>query len=765
MLQTYLLVSIFIKEDHLDPPLNIICPTTRNIFLFLEEIFIAMLKIKLLLIVCCFGTTALFAQRNINWAPDGTSYYRVTGEGIVKADPKTDAESVLISKTLLTPAGSSNALRPQSFEFSTDRTRVLLFTNTAKVWRYNTRGDYWVLNTTNNELKKLGQGLPERSLMFAKFSPDNKFVAYVSGNNLYVEDIATSTVRKLTSDGSRKLINGTFDWAYEEEFGCRDGFRWSPDSKQIAFWQVDATKIRDYYMLNTTDSPYSKVIPVEYPKVGESPSPARIGVVTLNGGVIRWMKIEGDPQQHYITRMEWTNPNELIVQQLDRKQQESRLMYCRTTDGNATTFWAESDDAWVDLNPAEFTGEPGGWKWVNKGMEFLWVSEKDGWRHIYRISKDGKTITPITKGNYDIGKILAVDEPGNYVYFTASPNNATQLYMYRVRLNNPKDEPELVTPAALKGTHNYQVSPNGKMARHSFSSYNTPPVTEWVSLPDHKPLQAAKSIEKNIKKDESVNIEYTQVVTEDNIKLDVWINKPKNFDASKKYPVVLYVYGEPAATITDDSYGNQSNFLYNGDMSADGYVQVGIDNRGTPALKGAAWRKSIYRKIGDVNIKDMAMGMKKVLELPYMDKSRVAVWGWSGGGSSTLHLLFRYPEIFQTGISIAAVANQLFYDNIYQERYMGLPQENMQDFVNGSPLTYAKGLKGNLLYIHGTGDDNVHYDNAEVLINELVKNNKQFQFMAYPNRTHSINEGAGTSQHLSNLYTEYLKKNCPPGGR
>lgn len=725
-----------------------------------------MVKIKLLLVLFSFGTILVSAQsRAVNWTPDGLGYYRTTGEGIVKVDPKTDAESVVVSKALLTPAGASAALNPQSFEYSADRTKILLFTNTAKVWRYNTRGDYWVLNTTNNQLKKLGQGLADRSLMFAKFSPDNKYVAYVSGNNLYVEDINTSVVRKLTSDGTRKLINGTFDWAYEEEFGCRDGFRWSPDSKQIAFWQVDATRIRDYYMLNTTDSNYSKVIPVEYPKVGESPSPAKIGVVTLNGGVIRWMKIEGDPQQHYITRMEWTSPNELIVQQLDRKQQESRLMYCRTSDGNTSTFWAESDDAWVDLNPAEFTGEPGGWKWVNKGQEFLWVSEKDGWRHIYRISRDGKMITPITKGNYDIGKILAVDEPGNYVYFTASPSNATQLYMYRVRLNNPKEEPELVTPAALKGTHNYQVSPAGKIARHTFSNYNTPNVTEWVSLPDHKPLQPAKSIEKNIKKDASVNVEYVKLTTEDNTQLDAWINKPANFDPNKKYPVVLYVYGEPAATVTDDSYQNHSNFLYNGDMAADGYIQVGIDNRGTPALKGAAWRKSIYRKIGDINIKDMAMGMKKLLELPYMDKSRVAVWGWSGGGSSTLHLLFRYPEIFQTGISIAAVANQLFYDNIYQERYMGLPQENRQDFVNGSPITYAKNLKGNLLYIHGTGDDNVHYSNAEVLINELVKNNKQFQLMAYPNRTHSINEGPGTSQHLSTLYTEFLRKNCPPGAK
>jgi dipeptidyl-peptidase-4 len=222
---------------------------------------------------------------------------------------------------------------------------------------------------------------------------------------------------------------------------------------------------------------------------------------------------------------------------------------------------------------------------------------------------------------------------------------------------------------------------------------------------------------------------------------------------------------KPASSTVTDAYGNHENFLYNGDMSADGYFQVAVDNRGTPSLKGASWRKAIYRKIGTINIRDMAMAAKKILSQPYFDKDRVAVWGWSGGGSSTLNLMFQYPEIFKTGIAIAAVSNQLFYDNIYQERYMGLPQENRDDFMNGSPVTYAKNLKGNLLYIHGTGDDNVHYSNAEALLNALIKYNKQFQFMAYPNRTHGLSEGEGTGLHLVTLYTNYLRTNCPPGAR
>jgi dipeptidyl-peptidase-4 len=703
---------------------------------------------KIVILFVCLVQVS-FAQRGgIKWTANGNAYTKIKEGGIVKVDPNTDAEVVIVRKEQLTLPGATAAMVPQSYTFNGNNTKLLFFTNTAKVWRYNTRGDYWVLDIISNKLKQMGKSLPAQSLMFAKFSPDSRKCAYVSEHNLYVEDIGTGAITKLTRDGSRKLINGTFDWVYEEEFGCRDGFRWSPDGSKIAFWQVDANKIRDYYMLNTTDSIYSQVIPVEYPKVGEAPSPVRIGVITLETGNIRWMDIEGDPQQNYLPRMEWAGLNELVVQQLDRKQLESKLKYCNATDGSSRTFWAENSEAWIDLN----ADDPAGWNWINNGQEFIWVSEKDGWRHIYKISRDGKTETLLTKGNYDIGVIKCIDEASNHIYFTASPTNATQQYLYRVNIqkvnilqkvkkivSKPKPDPELVSSANLKGTHDYTISPNGKYATHSFSNHNTPTVREWITLPDNKPINPAKSIDSTIKTDNSINIEYVQLVTDDNITLDAWINKPKNFDPAKKYPVVFYVYGEPAASTVLDRYGEQNNFLYNGDMRADGYVQVAVDNRGTPMLKGAAWRKSIYRKVGNINVIDMAKGFKKLMETnAYFDKDRIA---------------------------IAAVANQLFYDNIYQERYMGLPQENREDFINGSPVTYAKNLKGNLLYIHGTGDDNVHFSNAEVLVNELIKYNKQFQYMPYPNRTHGISEGPGTSLHLSTLYTNYLREHCPPGAR
>lgn len=715
-----------------------------------------------------FIVIVLIAQPGVpytKWTADGSSYYQVEKGEIVRIDLPSQNKTVFINKQQLT-AKDGSVIVPRSFQLSDDGKLALIYTNAKKVWRFPTRGDYWLLTLFNGQLKQMGKGRPEASLQFAKFSPDGKKVAYVSERNIYCEDLVTGTIKKLTSDnGTKKLINGTFDWVYEEEFFCRDGFRWSADSKSIAYWQIDANKIRDYYMLNTTDSVYSKVIPVEYPKVGEAPSPARIGVVNIVNAQTKWMAVPGDPAQNYIIRMEWSAPNEIIIQQLNRKQNESRIILCNGVSGTTKTVFSETDNAWVaTLN--EWRSEVKGWDWIAGGSEFVWFSEKDGWRHLYRISKDGKKETLITKGDYDVIDLLNIDEKNGFVYYYASPHNATQRYLYKTKLDGSGGA-EMVSPSVEEGTHNYEIAPNGKFARHGFSNYYTPPATEWVTLPDHKPFKPEEDISKKINPEnkEKSNIFYFKITTEDGVTMDGWKVMPKNFDSTKKYPVVFYVYGEPASTTVNDSYGAAGNFLYAGDAAADGYVQVSLDNRGTPSPKGREWRKSIYKKIGQLNIRDQALGAKEVMKWNFIDTSRVAVWGWSGGGSSTLNLMFQYPDEYKTGISIAPVTSSLLYDNIYTERYMGLPDENKEDYKNGAALTHAKNLKGNLLFIHGTGDDNVHYQNVEKLINELVKNGKMFQMMSYPNRTHSISEGEGTFQHLGKLYTKFLRDNCPPGGR
>lgn len=723
---------------------------------------------KRILIVLLLIAPWFIQAQGLRWAPEGNAYYRVEGGEINRYSLPANAKTTFVSRGELTPAGAQ-ALRVRNYAFSKDQSKLLIFTNTQRVWRLDTRGDYWVLDLKTKALTQIGKSRPASSLMFAKLSPDGTKAAYVSEQNVYVEDLSSGQVKAITTDGNRKLINGTFDWAYEEEFACRDGFQWSPDSKQLSFWQLDARQIRDFYMINNTDSVYSKIIPVEYPTAGQTPSPARIGVADVTSGQITWLALPGDPKQHYLPRMEWNSATEILVQQLNRKQNESKIFSCNPQTGVANQIYVETDAAWIDLyTPWEnvyaldFRHY---FRWLNGGKEFLWMSEKDGWRHAYRISKDGTKQTLITVGDYDVMDIRLIDEKNNLLYFLASPHNATQKYLYKIKLDG-KGKAELVTPSALAGTHDYSISPTGTFATHSFNNSFTKPITELIALPKHTALNEKESIQAKLKDaTQPKTVEFFKVKTEEGVEMDGWMVKPTNFDATKKYPVVFYVYTEPWGANVHDTYGAADNHLFTGDMAEEGYIYMSIDNRGTPAPKGRAWRKSVYRKIGLVNIKDQALAAKEVLKWPFVDADRIAVWGWSGGGSATLNLLFQYPEIYKTGIAVAAVANQLTYDNLYQERYMGLPQENLQDFIAGSPITYAKNLKGNLLYIHGTGDDNVHYANAEMLVNELVKHGKQFQFMAYPNRTHGISEGEGTSEHLATLYSDYLRKHCPPGPR
>ena len=718
----------------------------------------------LILLSLSFGS---ISAQDIKWDLSGSAFFQIQNGQILKVNLPSQQIEVFVSSADLTPSGKS-PLQVRDFIFSQDGKKLLIYTNTKQVWRLDTQGDYWVLNLPTKELKQAGKGLPESSLRFAKLSPDGTKVAYVSEFNLYSEDLASGQITALTKDGNRKLINGTFDWAYEEEFACRDGFQWSPDSKKISFWQIDANQIRDYYMMNFTDSVYSKVVPVEYPKVGESPSPARIGVIDLASQKTTWLNIPGDPQQHYLPRMEWNSPELLLVQQLNRKQNHSKIYSVNVPANEAKVISEEKEETWIDVlssweNVYGITYRHE-FKWINGGKEFLWFSEKDGWRHLYRVDLTGKE-TLITVGDYDVINLLHVNEKENLIYFHASPTNATQKYLYKTRLDG-KGKAELVTPADLQGTHSYVISPSGKFAMHQFSNSFTRPSSEWISLPKHEPLDASKSINANLAQNQGEKtVEFFKINTADGTEMDGWMVKPKNFDPSKKYPVVFFVYTEPWGANVKDSYGVTRNRNYQGDMAEDGYIYISIDNRGTPAPKGRAWRKSIYRKIGRLNISDQAEAAAQIIKWDFVDPERVAVWGHSGGGSATLNLLFQHPDIYKTGISLAAVANQLTYDNIYQERYMGLPQENLEDFVAGSPITHAKNLQGNLLYIHGTGDDNVHYDNAEMLINELIKHGKLFQFMPYPNRSHGIGEGEGTTAHLRKLYTDYLKRYCPPGGK
>lgn len=667
-------------------------------------------------------------------------------------------------------------IRIEAISLSDDESKVLMFYDSKRVWRSNTKGKYKIFNRSALRESRenrgrfiksffdLGSGLPKSSLMFAKFSPANDKIAYVSGFNIYVEDYLTGEIKRLTNDGNGAIINGTFDWAYEEEFGCRDGFRWSPDGERIAYWQLNASNIGTHYMINNTDSIYPKLIPLQYPKVGEDPSSCRAGLVNIRSGITEWIDVPGDPVQNYLPRMQWIRDDLLLIQQINRKQNHLIYWNYNPRTKEIRKVYEEREDTWVDIDYPDVSSR--GWGMRDLSLiDDIWVTrmtEGDGWRHVYKINLDTGEKILLTPGDYDVATTCGHDNVN--FYFAASPSNSTQRYLYKTSLEGGQQAIRS-TPRSYPGINVYNISPNGKYAFHSHRSIHAPMSTHLIKTENHKVIRTM--IDNSALKDEVDKlylgtIDFFKITTEDSIEIDGRIVFPPDFDPSKKYPVLFHVYGEPWGQVAQDTWIG----MWDRYISQLGYVIIDMDNRGTPCLKGSEWRKSIYRKIGIINANDQAAAARAALEkFDFLDPSRTAVWGWSGGGSMTLNLMFRFPEIYTTGISVAPVGNQLLYDNIYQERYMGLPSENREDFIKGSPVTYAQNLEGNLLLIHGTGDDNVHYQNAEVVINKLIQHNRAFDMMAYPNRSHGIWEGENTRKHLYGLITRYLTEHVPPGPR
>jgi dipeptidyl-peptidase-4 len=361
--------------------------------------------------------------------------------------------------------------------------------------------------------------------------------------------------------------------------------------------------------------------------------------------------------------------------------------------------------------------------------------------------------------------VESIDKEGGWAYYIASPDNPTQRYLYRASLDG-SGKIERITPASQKGTHRYQISLDSKWAFHTYSSFGKPPVIELVSLPEHETVRGLADnsrLRAKLNKLKKCSTELFRVDIGDGVLLDGWCIKPPDFDPEKRYPLFFYVYGEPAGQTVLDRWGGEKH-LWHLMLAQHGYLVMSVDNRGTPAPRGRAWRKCIYRQIGILASADQAAATRAIIKSrPYVDPNRIGIWGWSGGGSMSLNAIFRYPELYHTAMAIAFISNQRFYDTIYQERYMGLPDDNEEGYKNGSPITFAHQLKGNLLIVHGTGDDNCHYQSCEALINELIKHNKYFSMMSYPNRTHSIKEGENTKRHLFELLTRYLEDNLPCG--
>ena len=674
---------------------------------------------------------------------------------------------MVVPASRLVPPGDSLPLDVEDYAWSSDGTRLLVFTNSRRVWREHTRGDYWVLDLATWKLRKLGGDAQPATLMFAKFSPDGRRAGYVREHNLYVEDLTTGRRTQLTSDGSRTTINGTFDWVYEEELSLRDGWRWSPDGRQIAFWQLDASPVRDFDLIDDTDSLYPYVIPVQYPTAGQPNSTARIGVVSAAGGPSRWLDVAGDSRSYYLVRMDWAgNSDEIVLQRLNRRQDTDDLLLGDARSGQVQTILTERDSLGLDV--------VGDLQWFDHGREFTWVSDRDAWRHLYMISRDGRSVRLLTPGPFDLthpdfaqGERLLVgsDERAGWLYFTASPDNPSQLYLYRHRMDG-RGRPERVTPASQPGTHEYQVAPDGRWAFHTYSSFGTPPITDLVELPSHRVLRTLSddsALRARVAALDRPPVRFFRVDIGGGVQLDGWMLRPAGFDSTRRYPVLFYVYGDPWVQTVVDSWGGKVDYLWHLMLAQQGYLVVTIDNRGTPAPRGRAWRKAAFGRLGVLASEEQAAAARSVVHWPYVDSTRVGVWGRSSGGSNALNLLFRSPELYRMGIAVSPVTDWRLYDTIYTERWLGLPEENEERYRLAAPITFADHLRGDLLLIHGSGDDNAHYQTTERLVNALVAANKPFTMMTYPNRTHCLCEGPETRLHLFTLITRFLHEHLPAG--
>jgi dipeptidyl-peptidase-4 len=509
--------------------------------------------------------------------------------------------------------------------------------------------------------------------------------------------------------------------------------------------------------MKNTDDVYSHPIPLQYPKAGTTNSAVRVGVVDIESARTTWIQLDDDPRQNYVPQMSWAdNSEQVIIQYVNRLQNRNRVILANASDGSTQDIFTDTDAAWLDVNEDM--------NWFDDGNYFTWLSERDGWRHLYLISRDGEDIKLITPGEFDIISIEHIDTVGGWAYYIASPNDNATRYLYRSPLQG-KPGIERLTPTGEPGSNRYDISPDSNWAFHTVSTFGEPPTIDLISLPDHEK-------QRNIVENDKVaalleatprgDTEFFKIGIGAGVELDGWMMKPPDFDPQRSYPLLVFVYGEPWNQTVLNRWGGDG-YLWHLMLTQQGYIVASVDSRGTPAPRGREWRKSVYRQVGIQSPADQVAAVKAMLdERPYLDPKRVGSWGWSGGGQMTLNAMFRYPDVYHVGIAVAFVSDQRLYDTIYQERYMGLPADNEEGYRLGSPITHADGLEGDLLIIHGTGDDNVHYQSTEQLIDKFIELNKTFDLMIYPDRSHSIDEKENTERHLYNLMTDFLHEKLPP---
>lgn len=691
-----------------------------------------------------FNSAELRAEPSprLHWLGNEANYVTERDGGFYTVDIGTGRSTLLVDAGVLVDE-NGKPLSIDEVVWTDDRGRALIFHSTERVWRSNTRGRYHVFDVRARRLIPVTRN--DTLIMFAKLSPDGSSAAFVRNNNIYITDLATGAERALTRDGSPEIINGTTDWVYEEEFGLRDAFRWSPDGRRIAFWRFDQSAVKPFSLVDETTR-YPTFTTFKYPKAGERNADVRIGIVDVASGATRWLETVAD-SSWYVPRMEWSGTDSVVFQRLPRKQNRVDLVIASVNAAGSRLVLTDTDSAYVDVQDPI---------WLNGGRQFLWLSDRTGWRQVFLYDRSGKLVRQVTSDGSDVTDIVGVDEVRGELYVQQAAPTPTQRQIFRYSLRTGAAQRVTNVP----GWHSMNMAPNSRYAVMTYSNINSPSTTTLVELPGMRTVRTLAgndSLKRRFAGLQLSRATFFKVPSADGTTmLDAYRIVPPQFDSTRKHPVLMYVYGGPAAPTVGDAWGGP-RFLWHQMLAQRGYVVVSVDNRGA-AMRGRDFRKITQYRVGELESDDQIAAARWIGRQSWADSSRIGIWGWSGGGTMTLLSTTRGGDAFKVGLSVAPVTDWKLYDTIYTERYMWTPQGNPDGYRVTSALTHVDGLKAKLLLVHGTGDDNVHSQNTMQLAQKLQFARKPFMMMLYPNKTHSIS-GPGATLHLYDTFTRFILDN------
>jgi len=716
---------------------------------FLLDVFAQETGNKKLTLDLIFNNGSLYPRgvRGIKPMNDGETYCQSKPDSLNAYSYETGKlASVIVTARQLIPQGDTTPIPMNSFDFSADESKILFATETESIYRRSSESNYFVYDRKTQSLEPLSGNGKQR---LADFSPDASKVAFARGNNLFIKDLVSGDEKQITFDGEKnKIINGTTDWVYEEEFAIVKGFHWSPDGTKIAFMRFDESSVKEWQLTYYGDL-YPEFYKYKYPKAGEDNSVVTVLVYDLASKTAMKMNTGSETDQ-YIPRIRWTtNSGTLAIFRVNRLQNKFEILFAESTTGASRVIFSEENPYYIE------DGNYDNVKFLKDGQNILLTSERTGYNHIFMFNVSTNELKQITSGNWDVTDLNGIDEPNKLIYYQSAEVSPLDRNIYVVDFKGKNKK--VLTPE--KGSSSATFSANYKYFIKNWSDAATPSV-HTVNLAkngnivrtirDNKKL-AAELVNYNIKPKE-----FFTITTSEGVVLNAWKILPPDFDASKKYPVLFDIYGGPGSQTVRNSYG--SGDLWNYYLAQEGIIVVSVDNRGTGA-KGQEFKKMTYQQLGKYETIDQIEAAKYLASLPYVDKDHIAMFGWSYGGYMTASCLTLGADVFSVGIAVAPVTNWRHYDNIYTERFMRTPQENPKGYDDNSPVNHADKLKGKLLIVHGMADDNVHPENTYDLVAALVAADKDFDLMLYPNSNHGIYTGENTTMHLYKKMTKFLVDN------